>query len=156
MMILGMVATLLDDPQPRVRPSGIRILAVVCFLLALYLLVSGALILIGAIPLASGRYLLGDYVTMGPVIYFVTAAVLGLLGIGLYKGWRLMRRFAIVAAALFMATSILPVSAAVAYFQMVPLAIHGAKIILAVMVIRYLLQAEVVEWFNARGVPRST
>jgi len=77
-------------------------------------------------------------------------------GIGLHRGWRFFRRLAIVVAALLMATSLLPISAAVAYFQIVPLIIHGIKIILAVMAIRYLLQPAVVEFFSAKAVPRST
>jgi len=155
MMVIGMAAMLLDEPSPVARPNGIRILSATCFVLAVYLLVSGGLVAVGAMSLASGRYLLGDYATMGPVLYFGVAVVLAVLGIGLYKGWRIMRRLAIIVAALLMATSLLPVSAAVTYFQIGPLIFHGAKIILAVMAIRYLLQTEVVEWFSA-GVPRST
>ena len=151
MMVIGMAASLLDDPSPRVRPSGIRILAVVCFVLTVYLLVSGILVTAGAISFASGRYLLGDYATMGPVLYFAAAIVFALLGFGLLKGWRFSRRGAIVVAALLMATSLLPVSAAVTYFQIGPLILHGAKIILAIMAIRYLLLGEVVEWFSAGG-----
>lgn len=156
MMVIGMTASLLQEPAPRTRPSGIRVLAIICFLLAAYLLGSGVLVLLAAIPLASGRYLLGDYVTMGPAIYFAAAVAFLLLGFGLLRGWRLFRRLAIVAAALLMATSLIPVSAAVTYFQIVPLILHGLKIILAIMAIRYLLQPEVVEFFNARSVPRST
>lgn len=151
MMVIGMATSLLNDPSPRVRPSGIRILAVVCFVLAAYLLASGILVTAGAVSLASGRYLLGDYATMGPVLYFGAAVVFGLLGFGLLKGWRFSRRAAIIVVALSMATSLLPVSAAVTYFQIGPLILHGAKIILAIMAIRYLLQAEVVEWFSAGG-----
>lgn len=103
----------------------------------------------GVVPLASGRYLLGEYAIWGPVVYWLVAAVFVVVGVGLLRRWKVGRRLAIIAAALLMATSLLPISAAVAYFQILPLAIHGAKIILAVIAIRYLLQAEVVEWFSA-------
>lgn len=156
MMIIGMAAILFDNSSSHLRPSGIRILAIVCFLLAAYLFGSGVLVSIGSIPLASGRYLLGDYVTMGPVLYFAVAAASIVLGVGLLRGWRVIRRLAIIAAALLMATSILPISAAVTYFQIGPFLLHGAKIILAIMAIRYLLQPEVVEFFSAKGVRRST
>jgi len=151
MMMIGMSSTLLADPAPRTRPEGIRILAVICFLLAAYLLISAVLVLAGTLALASGRYLLGDFVTMGPLIYFAAGAVLALLGFGLLRGWRITRRLAIVVAALLMATSLLPVSAAVSYFQIVPLVVHGVKIVLTIMAIRYLLQPEVVEFFSAKG-----
>jgi hypothetical protein len=156
MMVIDMSATLLEDAPPRLRPSGIRILAIISFLLAGYLFLSGILVTIGAISLASGRYLLGEYVNLGPLIYFLAAVAMALLGIGLDRGWRLFRRLGIIIAALFMATSLLPVSAAVTYFQIVPLMLHGVKIILAIMAIRYLLQPEVVDFFSAKGVPRST
>lgn len=141
----------LADTAPQARPEGIRILAVICFLIAGFLAVSGALVVAGTIPLASGRYLLGEYAIWGPALYWLVAAVLVILGFGLLRGWRLMRRLAIVVAALMIATSALPISAAVAYFQIAPLVVHGVKIILAVMAIRYLLQPEVVEWFSAGG-----
>ena len=155
-MMIDMAAILLDEQPPRMRPAGIRILAGVCFVLAAYLLGSAILILAGVISLSSGRYLLGEYAIMGPVAYIGGALVLLAAGIGLHRGWRFFRRLAIVVAALLMATSLLPISAAVAYFQIVPLIIHGIKIILAVMAIRYLLQPAVVEFFSAKAVPRST
>jgi len=102
----------------------------------------------GVVPLAIGRYLLGEYAIWGPVLYWLVAAVFAVVGFGLLRRWRFARRLAIVVAALLMATSLLPISAAVAYFQILPLAIHGAKIILAVIAIRYMLQSEVVEWFR--------
>lgn len=143
--------------QPiRIRPLGIRILAVVCFLLAAYLFASGVLVAGGAISLASGRYLLGEYVNWGPVLYFVVGVALALLGTALDRGWRVARRTAIIGAAMLIATSLLPVSAAFTPFQIVPLVLHGIKVVLAIMAIQYLLRQEVVEFFSARGVPQST
>ena len=138
----------LADTAPPARPGGIRILGVICFILAVYLALAGGLVSIGTLPLASGRYVLGEYAVWGPAIYWLVAAVFALVGVGLLRRWKLARRLAIVAAALMMATSVLPISAAVAYFQIMPLVVHGLKIILAVMAIRYLLQEEVVEWFR--------
>ncbi len=147
-----MSTTLLDEPQPPLRPTGIRVLSTVCFLLAAYLLISGILVIPGAVSLASGRYLLGEYVNLGPAIYFLAALTMALMGIGLHRGWRLFRRLAIIVAAVFMATSLLPITAAVTYFQVAPLVLHGVKIILAIMAIRYLLQPEVVAFFSAKAV----
>jgi hypothetical protein len=146
---------LLSEPTSGARPEGIRILSAICFLLAAYLLVSGTLLVLGAIGLSSGRYLLGEYVNMGPALYFAVSVGLALLGFALYRGWRVARRAAIIAAAMLIATSLLPVSAAVTYFQWVPLLLHGIKAVLAIIAIRYLLQAEVVEFFTAKSGPRS-
>ncbi len=120
-------------------------------MVAAYLFGSAILVIIGAISLANGRYLLGEYVNLGPAIYFLTSGLTVLLGIGLERGWKLFRRLAIIVAALFMATSLLPISAAVSYFQILPLVLHGVKIVLAIMAIRYLLQPEVVDFFSATG-----
>ncbi len=145
------MAALLTHPTPVIRPAGVRLIAVACFLLALYFLVSAALVNVGAVSFASTRYLLGEYAIMGPLLYLILAVVLSSLGLALDKGWSPARRLAIVAAGFLLATSLLPISAAMAYFQIVPLAIHGAKVIVAVMAIRYLLLGEVVEWFSARS-----
>ena len=146
----GMTA-LLADAKPVIRPAGVRVIAVVCFLLALYFLVSAALVKADVVSFASTRYVLGEYATMGPVLYAMLGIIMSGLGLGLDKGWSPARRVAIVVAGFLFATSILPISAAVAYFLIVPLLIHGAKVILAVMAIRYLLLSEVVEWFSARS-----
>ena len=141
----------LNAKQLPVRPAGIAVIATVCFVLAAYLAISGVLVMTGAVSFASGRYLLGDYATMGPVLYFVVAAVLALLGFGSLRAWKPVRRLTIVASALLLATSVLPISAAVAYFQILGIVLHGLKIILAVVAIRYLLQPEVVDHFSARS-----
>ena len=138
----------LADTTPGPQPGGIRILAIICFILAVYLTGSGLLVFAGVVPLAIGRYLLGEYAIWGPVLYWLVAAVFAVVGVGLLRRWMFARRLAIIAAALLMATSLLPISAAVAYMQILPLAIHGAKVILAVIAIRYMLQSEVVEWFR--------
>lgn len=142
-----MVASLLGEKPVVSRPQGIRILSGFCFTLAAYLLTSGALVSLYEIPLASGRYVLGDYVTMGPVIYFAVAGVSAVIAVGLYRGWRIMRRLAIILFALFLATSLLPISAAVTYWQIAPLVIHGTKIVVGIMAIRYLVRPDVVEFF---------
>src|SRR4051812_1336819 len=138
------------------RPAGVRTMAYVCVGLAAYLVVNGLLVALGILSLASGSYFLGEYSTMGPVIYFLVAVVLAILGFGLLKGWRWARRLAIVAAALLLATAVIPVSGAVIYFHVVGIVIHGTKIIAAIVAIRYLLQPEVVDYFSAKSVRSAT
>ena len=152
----GAVMSLFAETIPRLRPEGVRFLGIGCLVLAAYVAANGALVLFGTVSFASGTYLLGELVTMGPLIYFVVAVLLAGLGFSLLRGLRWSRRVAIIAAALLVAGSVMPISAAVIYSQVVGIVIHGAKIILAIVIIRYLVQPEVVDWFSARSGSRST
>jgi hypothetical protein len=142
--------SILDEPQPRTRPAGVRVIAIVCFVLAAYLVVNAALIVGGVVSLASGAYIVGEFSTMGPVLYFLVASVLFGLGFALLKGWSLARRVAIIVAALLLATAVMPVSAAVIYGNIPAMIIYGAKIIAAIIAVRFLLLSDVVDYFNAR------
>ena len=150
-MMSVMAVSLLRENTTVSRPQGIRILSGFCFILAAYLLTCGVLISLGTISMASGRYVLGDSVTMGPVLFFAVATASVLVAVGLYQGWRVMRRIAIILFALFLATSLLPISAAVTYWQLAPLAIHGVKVVAGIMAIRYLMQLEVVDFFSTKN-----
>ena len=148
--------SLFTDDTPRVRPEGVRALAFACLALSAYVAVNGLLVLLGVVSFASGTYALGDLVTMGPLIYFLVAALVAGLGFALLRGWRWSRRVGIIAAALLVASSVMPISSAVIYSQVVGIVIHGAKIILAIMIIRYLMQPEVADWFSARSDSQPT
>jgi hypothetical protein len=148
--------SLLSEAGPQARPEGVRVLALGCFALAAYTATNGLLVMIGAVSFASGAYLLGGLETMGPLIYFIVAAAVAALGFLLLRGWRWSRRLAVVAAGLMIAGAVMPVSAAVVYSQIFGIIVHGGKIIVAIVIIRYLLQPEVVDWFNARSDSRST
>ena len=148
--------SLFADDAPRVRPQGVRVLALGCLALAAYVAGNGLLVLLGMVSFASGTYILGELVTMGPLIYFLVAALVAGLGLALLRGWRWSRRVGIVAAALLVASSVMPISSAVIYSQVAGIVIHGAKIILAIMIIRYLMQPEVADWFSARTGSRPT
>lgn len=128
--------------------------------LAAYLFVNGLLVLFGMVSFASGAYLLGGLETMGFVIYLLVALVvalaLAILGLSLRKGWRWSRRVVILAAGFLIAGAVSPVSAAMIYSQVWEIAIHGAKIVLAIVIIRYFLQPEVVDYFTARNGSQST
>jgi len=139
----------LSERGPSSRPPIVKAAAIACFALGIYLVANGALIAFGVLSLASGAYVLGEYSTMGPLLYFVVAGTLFLIGLGLMRRWNWSRRLAIIAAALVMATAVMPVSSAVIYFHLAGIVIHGVKIIAAIIAIRYLLQPEVVEWFRA-------
>ena len=143
-----MTTQLFSEAKERTRPEGVKIIAIACFLLAVYLVLNGVLIITGVLSLASGAYVLGEYSMMGPLLFLVVAAVLALLGWGLLRGWNWTRRLAVVAAGLLLATAVMPVSAAVIYFHPLALVIHGTKIIAAIVAIRYLLLSEVVDYFR--------
>ena len=139
---------LFGDATPRVRPEGVRLLALGCLALAAYVAVNGVLLALGLVSFASGAYILGELTVMGPLIYFIVGALGVGLGVSLLRGWRWSRVVAIVAAASFIAGAAMPLSAAVIYSQVAGIVINGAKIILAIVIIRYLLQPEVVDWFS--------
>lgn len=143
-----MTTQLFPEPKERMRPGGVKAIAIVCLVLAAYLILNGALVVAGVLPLASGAYVLGEYSMMGPVLFLAVAVTLAVLGLGLLRGWNWTRRLTVVAAALLLATAVMPVSAAVIYFHPLAIAIHGAKIIAAIVAIRYLLLSEVVDYFR--------
>ncbi len=124
--------------------------------LAAYLFVNGLLVLFGMVSFASGAYLLGGLETMGFVIYLLVALALAILGLSLRKGWRWSRRAVIIAAGFLIAGAVSPVSTAMIYSQVWEIAIHGAKVVLAIVIIRYFLQPEVVDYFTARNGSQST
>lgn len=152
----GAVVSLFADTTPRVRPEGVRLLGIACLVLAAYLVGNGLLVMAGVVSFATGTYVLGELVTMGALIYFIVAMLVAGLGVALLNGWRWSRRLAVIAAGLLVAGSVMPVSSAVIYSQVAGIVIHGTKIILAIVIIRYLMQPEVVEWFSVRTGSRST
>jgi hypothetical protein len=139
---------LFSEAKARTLPGGVKIIAIVSFLLAVCLVLNGLLIVGGLLPLASGSYIVGEYSMMGPVLFLSVSLVLTVLGVGLLRGWNWTRRLAVAAAALLLATAIMPVSAAVIYFHPIAIVIQGSKIIAAVVAIRYLLLSEVVDYFR--------
>jgi hypothetical protein len=139
---------LFSEAKARTLPGGVKIIAIVSFLLAVCLVLNGLLIVGGVLPLASGAYIVGEYSMMGPVLFLSVSLVLTVLGVGLLRGWNWTRRLAVAAAALLLATAIMPVSAAVIYFHPIAIVIQGSKIIAAVVAIRYLLLSEVVDYFR--------
>ncbi len=143
-----MTTQLFPEAKEQTRPGGVKAIAVVCFTLAAYLLLNAILIIVGVVSLASGAYVLGEYSMMGPILFLSVSAALALLGWGLLRGWNWTRRLAVVAAALLLATAVMPVSAAVIYFHPLSIAIHGAKIVASIVAIRYLLLSEVVDYFR--------
>jgi hypothetical protein len=145
-----MPISVVTDAIPHVRPAGVRVIALMCFGIGAYLLVNGVLISVGMMSLASGAYLLGDYSTMGPLVYLAVAVALIGLGISLLRGWRWARRLAVVACALLVAAAVIPVSTAVIDGRVFDIFFHGLKIIAAMVAIRYLLLSEVVDYFAQR------
>ncbi len=146
-----MGSSLFAEAGPRVRPAGVRFLALACLALGIYIGINGLLVMVGTVSFASGAYLLGGMETMGSTIYFLVALVLTGLGFALFRGWRWSRRVAIMAAALLFAGAVMPVSSAVIDARILSIVTQGAKIIAAIVVIRYLLQPEVVDYFSAKN-----
>ncbi len=106
-------------------------------------IVTAACTAAGVWPLAWGRYLLGDLVTMGPAVFVVVALIYAAIAVGLLllKNWA--RRLAIVVAAVGLYFLVAPISSAVVDLRIGAIALNGAQIILRVVVLWYLLQEEV-------------
>jgi hypothetical protein len=143
--------SLFPADKPQVRPTGVLLLAFAHLALGAYLIGNGLLVLLHAVSFASGSYLLGGLEIMGPAIYFLIGLALCGIGLGLMRGWRWSRWGAIVAAALLLVGAIMPVSAAVIYFQLWNIVTQGVKVILSIVIIRFLLQQEVVDFFSAKS-----
>jgi hypothetical protein len=110
---------------------------------AIYLIVTGVLVAAGYASLAAGASLLNGMETMGPLIFFLAAALLAPCAVALFKLQRWARRAAILLAAWLLANSVPTVSAAVAGARFWPLMRGGAIIIGSVVGIRYLMDESV-------------
>jgi hypothetical protein len=99
-------------------------------------------------PLAWGRYLVGDLVTMGPVLLAIAALVYALIGWGLLQLSNWARRLAIVVAVVGLYFLVPVISSAVVDLRMGAIAIDGAQIIVRVTVLWYLFQEGVGQAFG--------
>ena len=133
----------------KTRPSGVTATAWLFFFAAAACALTAAFTMSGAWPLAWGRYLVADMVTMGPFAFIFAAVAYAVIAVGLLalKNWA--RRLAIVAAAVGLYFLVPAISSAVADFRIGGIAINGAQIILRVVVMWYLMQQSVAEAFDA-------
>ena len=104
---------------------------------------------LGIWPLAWGRYLVGDMVTMGPAIFALAAILYAVTGFGLLALNNWARRGAVVVTAVGLYFLVPTVSSAVVDLRISGIAVNGAQIIVRVVVLWYLMQQDTATAFGA-------
>jgi hypothetical protein len=133
------------------RPAGVNAIVALCGLFAAASLLFGALIFLGQTPLSRGAFLLGGGLEqLGPLPFLLYAVVLLILAMGLWKRWPWSRRAAILLAVAGIALAVPAISSAVADSRVFAIVREGAQIIVRVMVVFYLSQEPVKDWYAAR------
>lgn len=114
-------------------------------------LVVAALLTAGRIPLSTGAFLLGGGLEqLGPVAFVLYAAILLLLAMALWKRWRWARRATLLLAVIGIALAVPALSSAVMDTRAFAIAREGMQIIARVVVVYYLSQEPVKDWFARR------
>jgi hypothetical protein len=132
-----------DEP-----PRGLKAIIALCGTTAVVALIVAILIGTGRAPLAAGAFLLGGGLEQrGPVAFLLYALLLLVLALALWKRWRWARRAAILAAVVGVGLSVPAMSSAVMDSRISAIAREGAQIVVRVMVVFYLGQEPVKDWF---------
>jgi hypothetical protein len=130
------------------RPAGIRAIILFCVALAIVSLAYAGLAAAGRVSLSSAAWLLGGGLEqLGPVAFLIYAAVLLVLSLALARRWRWARRTAILVAVAGIALIVPAVSSAVVDSRFFAIGREALQIIVRVMVVFYLSQEPVKDWF---------
>src|SRR5208282_999117 len=131
-------------------PNGVRAIAALFALCAIYLGIAGALILMspGAISMAAGAPLLFGLELAGPFMFLLVAVIGAGIAWGLVELNNIVRHAAILIAIAGIVMLVPSVSAATVMVQPRALAFGGLGIILRVMVAWYLSRGEVADAFH--------
>src|SRR5882672_7360581 len=121
------------------RPTGVTTIAIIFFLVAIYLSAVGAIMLAspGTISMAAGAPLLSGLELAGPYMFLLMAAVAALIGWGLLRMYKWARRAAILVAFAGFVMLVPSVSAAAVDFRW-SLVWGGMGIIVRMVVVWYL------------------
>ncbi len=138
------------------RPAGVASIAAVFALLAVAALGFVLLLLTGKASLSAGAILLGGGLEqLGPVVFVMEGAIAAVLAFGLWKGWRWTRLASILFAAGGVLLDVPAISSAVVDTRLLALARGGAETVVRVVVIYYLSQEPVKDWFASGGEQNS-
>src|SRR5450631_4373614 len=115
-------------------PNGVRAIAALFALCAIYLCIAGGLILLrpGSIAMSSGAPLLFGLELAGPYMFLLTAIVGGGVAWGLVELNNIVRHAAVLVALAGVVMLVPSVSAATVMVQLKPLALGGLGIIVRV------------------------
>ncbi len=132
------------------RPAGVNAIVTLCLIGALTSLVFAALLVAGRLALSAGAFLLGGGLEqLGPIVFVLYALLLLVLAFALRNRWRWARQAAILVAVVGVAMAVPAISSAVMDSRVAAIAREGAQIIVRVMVVFYLSQEPVKDWFAA-------
>jgi hypothetical protein len=140
-----------DNPTNPV-PNGVRAIAALFALSAIYLGIAGGLMLFrpGTVSMSAGAPLLFGLELAGPYMFLLMAVVGGGVTWGLVELNNIVRHAALLIAIAGIVMLVPSVSAATVTVQPKALAFGGLGIIVRVMVAWYLSRGEIVEQFKAR------
>jgi hypothetical protein len=131
-------------------PNGVRAIAALFALSAIYLGLAGLIMLArpGSISMVAGAPLLFGLELAGPYMFVLTALVGGAVAWGLTKLHNLVRHAALLIAIAGVVMLVPPVSAATVMVEPKALAFGGLGIIVRVIVVWYLSRADVADAFR--------
>lgn len=131
------------------RPTGVTAIAILLFLVAVYLCALGGIMLVspGAISMAAGASLLNGLELAGPYMFLLISAIAALVGWGMLRMQSWARRTTILAAFAGFVMLIPTVSAAAVDFRW-SLVWGGLGIIVRMVVVWYLWQTPTAEQFH--------
>jgi hypothetical protein len=130
------------------RPAGVSAIVALYVLVALTSLVFATLIVMDRVALSAGAFLLGGGLEqLGPIAFVLYALILLVLALALWNRWLWARRAAILVAVIGIAMAVPAISSAVMDSRLLAIAREGAQIIVRVMVVFYLSQEPVKDWF---------
>jgi hypothetical protein len=132
------------------RPTGVTAIAGLFFLVAVYLLVVGLVMLArpGLVSMAAGADFLGGLEVAGPYMFLLTAVVGTAIGLGLWRLRNWARRMAALLALFGIVLLVPAVSSAVISFRVSKLALSGLEMIARVTIVWYLYQSPTRESFE--------
>lgn len=135
-------------PDSIQRPRGVTVLAFSLAVVSASCVAFAVLVLLGSVPLSYGATLLGGGLEqLGPLALVLYGFLCVLLAWALWRGWRWSARIAIVLAAAGIAFAVPAVSSAVVDGRIGSVVREGLQIVVRVVVIYYLVQPQVKEWF---------
>ena len=133
------------------RPAGVTAITALCAIAGAAALGLAALVVAQVGPLSSGAFLIGGGLEqLGPVAFLLYATLMLSVAVALWKRWRWARRVAILVAVIGIAMAVPGLSSAVMDSRLFAIAREGLQIILRVVVVFYLSQEPVKDWFGAR------
>ena len=134
------------------RPAGVLVIAVVFLAVAAYLAAAGGVMIVapGTVSMALGAPLLNGLEVAGPYMFLLGGALAVLIGWGLLRLNPWARRAAIVTAFAGVVLLTPAASAAVFEFRIGRLVSTGVGVIVRVIIVWYLWQTPVAEYFSAK------